>query len=62
MLCPYDGKDYERRYNDHQLDDKGQSSLQKFFKMFEPFKIWDYHTFGYPVYILQDRFKTARSK
>ena len=49
FLWPYAWKDYGHRCNDIQLDDKGHSPLQTFSRVFEPFKIRDYQTFGCTV-------------
>ena len=58
-LLPYAWKYYECRYNDLQLDDKGHLSLQKYSRLYESFKIQDYHTFGCLGYILEDKLQTA---
>ena len=61
-FCGHAWRNYKLGYNNLQLDDKDHSFLQKLSKVYEPFKIRDYHTFGCPVYLLQDNLQTAVSK
>ena len=44
ILWSFAWKDYERSYNDLQLDKDGLSPLHKFSSVYEPFRIRDYHT------------------
>ena len=62
ILWPFSWKDYERRYNDLHLDKDGLSPLQKYSKIYQPFRIRDYHTFGCPEYILDGKLQTAGGK
>ena len=62
ILWSFAWNNYERRYNDLQLDKDDFSPLQKYSNIYEPFQIRDYHTFGSPIYVLDRKLQTAGSK
>ena len=62
ILWSFAWKDFERRYNNLHLDKAGLAPLQKYSRMYEPFRIRDYHTFGCSVYVLEGKLQCVGSK